>query len=143
MHTILLPVIALVVWTLVVLGWMVRVRAAAVKAKGIDIMNRRGGRGQDLEKLIEPAAAWPAHNYAHLVEQPTLFYAVCLALAFAGLGSGTAVWLAWAYVALRVAHSFEQNIANRIRIRATLFLLSSAVLAALALLAGWRVVEAA
>jgi hypothetical protein len=141
-HSILLPVIALVVWTLIVLGWLVRVRSAAVKAKGIDIMNRRGGRGQDLEKVIEPSAAWPAHNYAHLVEQPTLFYAVCLALASAGLGGGAAVWLAWAYVALRVIHSFEQNISNRIRIRATLFLLSSTVLAVLALLAGWRIIQA-
>ena len=39
-----------------------------------------GSRGADLEAKHPGSAHWPAHNYQHLMEQPTIFYAIVLSL---------------------------------------------------------------
>ncbi len=131
MTTTIGPVIALAFWSMIMLGWMFVTRSSAMKAKGISLAGRRGGRGQDLEQVIDARVHWPAHNYTHLMEQPTVFYAVALALAVMGKGAGWSAWLAWAYVGLRVVHSIVQATNNVISARATLFMLSTAVLVAL------------
>ncbi len=74
---------------------------------------------------------WKADNYNHLFEQPTVFYAVALALAVIGQGSGINATLAWAYVALRVAHSVLQALWNNVNACFALFATSSLVLMAL------------
>ena len=76
---------------------------------------------------------WKADNYNHLMEQPTLFYAVAASLAILGAGGGANAGLAWAYVVLRVAHSLVQATVNIIMIRFALFTVSSLVLLALAI----------
>lgn len=130
---ILAPVVALVLWTLVMFGWLVVTRGAAVRAKRINIMASVGGRGQDLEGVIPREATWPAHNYTHLHEQPTIFYAVALATAMMGAGGGWGVTLAWIYVAARVAHSVWQATVNRVSIRFLLFAVATTALGTLAL----------
>ena len=80
---------------------------------------------------LPPSVRWKADNYNHLFEQPTVFYAVALALAVIGQGSGINAKLAWAYVALRVAHSLLQALWNNINARFALFATSSLVLMAL------------
>ena len=105
---ILAPAAVLVVWTLIMLLWLMFTRLPALKAAGIDIAKVVGGRGQDLEGVLPANTNWKAHNYAHLVEQPTLFYATIGILAIMGQVSQAAIWLAWAYVALRIAHSVVQ-----------------------------------
>ena len=47
-----------------------------------------------------------ADNYNHLHEQPTIFYALMFFAALTGGGDHVATYLAWAYVGLRVVHSF-------------------------------------
>ena len=86
----------------------------------------------DLNARIPAHVRWKADNYNHLMEQPTIFYATCLALAVAGLGEGLNAWLAWGYVGLRVIHSLVQATANIIMLRFSIFMLASLVLAALA-----------
>lgn len=73
------------------------------------------------------------------MEQPTIFYATALALAVAGSGGGLNLWLAWAYVALRIAHSLVQALINLILLRWALFMASSLVLVVLAVRAAMRV----
>lgn len=132
MHSqILAPVVALVAWSLLVLLWVVVTRMPALKAAGIDLSKARGGRPGGLDGVLPDATQWKAHNYIHLMEQPTLFYAVCLALALLGAGDGLNATLAWAYVALRVAHSLVQGTNNIIRYRFMLFALSTLALIAL------------
>lgn len=134
MHSeILRPVVVLAGWTLVMMCWMFAVRLPAMKKAGIDLSKARGGKPGGLDGVVPDAAQWPAHNYIHLMEQPTLFYAVALTLAVAGAGGGINAGLAWAYVILRIAHSIVQATANRISIRFSLFVLSSLVLVALTL----------
>jgi hypothetical protein len=133
---ILAPALALVAWTLVMLVWMVVARMPAMKKAGIDVNTVSGGHPGALDGVIDAKAQWPAHNYMHLVEQPTLFYAVVFILAFLGAGGGYNEMLAWAYVGLRVIHSIVQATFNRVIVRFTLFALSTLVLVALTLHAG-------
>jgi hypothetical protein len=98
-------------------------------------------RGEQMATL--PASVrWKADNYNHLMEQPTIFYAVTLALAVMGMASSTAVTLAWAYVALRVVHSLVQALVNKIELRFALFVLSNVPLFGLTGLAAARLLGA-
>lgn len=126
MHSqILGPVIALVGWSLVMWLWLYLRRIPAMKAAKIDITKLTGGTGPDLKKLVPPKSQWPADNYNHLMEQPTLFYAICLTLAAMGQGDNLNVYIAWAYVVLRIAHSLVQVTVNRLIVRFTLFTLAT------------------
>ncbi len=128
---ILKPVAVLIAWSLVMLAWMVVARLPAMKRAGIDLKTARGGRPGGLDGVVDERAQWPAHNYIHLMEQPTLFYAVALLLAFAGVGDGINATIAWVYVALRIVHSILQATVNIIRFRFVLFALSTLALIAL------------
>ena len=136
---ILQPVVVLVAWTLVMLVWLVVTRVPALKTAGIDINTVTGGHPGTLDKVLPERTQWKAHNYMHLVEQPTLFYAVCGVIALTGTGYGANLWLAWAYVLLRIAHSLVQATTNRVRYRFALFGLSTLMLVALTLHAGMAV----
>ncbi|MFN3510016.1 MAG: MAPEG family protein, partial [Tsuneonella troitsensis] len=69
----LAPAAVLVAWTLVMLVWTAVTRFPAMRRAGIDLKNAaRGGRGQNLEGVIDERANWKSHNYSHLLEQPTL-----------------------------------------------------------------------
>ena len=130
------PVTALVAWTLVMMIWMYAVRFPAMHRKGISLKGRVGSKGGDLDGVLEPSAQWKAHNYNHLLEQPTLFYAIALTLALLGQGDGINLLLAWAYVAARVAHSLVQATVNVVRWRFLLFLAASFCLLGLTIHAG-------
>ena len=130
---ILTPAAVLVIWSLVMLVWMGATRLPALKRMGIDLSKAVGGRGADLEGVLPADVNWKAHNYAHLMEQPTIFYATVVILAVAGAATPQSVALAWAYVALRVVHSVVQVTVNRISIRFPLFALSSIILLILAI----------
>lgn len=128
---ILAPAAVLVLWSLIMLGWLAGVRLPAVKQAGIDLGARPGGRGQDLEGQLEPRINWPAHNYTHLMEQPTLFYAVVMILAIMGPGAVDVV-AAWAYVGLRIVHSIWQATVNKVPVRFALFISATIALGVLA-----------
>jgi hypothetical protein len=131
----LAPAAVLVLWTIIMLIWMASTRLPALKAAGIDMSKAVGGRGQDLEKVLPAPINWKSHNYAHLVEQPTLFYAVVGILAIMGQVSAVAVALAWAYVVLRIAHSLVQVTVNKIAWRFPLFFLATFALLGLTVMA--------
>lgn len=131
---ILAPAALLVVWTLIMLFWIIPARFGAV-AKLEDksaLAGKQGVRGNDLEGVIPDKANWPAHNHTHLHEQPTLFYATVLILALTGPGA-LDIMLAWTYFALRVVHSLWQVLVNTIPVRFALFLLSTTALMVLAI----------
>lgn len=137
----LAPIVALVAWTLVMLIWMVIVRLPAMKKVGIDLRTRVGGHPGALDGAIADKAQWKAHNYIHLVEQPTLFYAIVIVLILMGMDMPINVWLAWGYVGLRIAHSLVQAIWNRIAVRFVLFALSTLCLLGLTVHAAARLIH--
>ena len=129
---ILMPAAVLVLWSLVMMFWMAGSRLPALSKLGGLGNAKPGGRGQDLEGVLPDHINWKAHNYAHLMEQPTLFYATVMILAILG-ATQLDVGLAWGYAGIRVIHSVWQSTVNRVPVRFTLFLLSSICLIALAI----------
>ncbi|OYY89162.1 MAG: hypothetical protein B7Y45_13430 [Sphingomonas sp. 28-66-16] len=140
---IIAPVVALVAWSLVMWLWMYVTRIPAMNRAGIDARNLVGGSGADLKARLDPKAQWPAENYNHLMEQPTIFYAITLSLAMLGAGGGLNATIAWVYVGLRIAHSLVQATINRVVVRFSLFVLSTLCLLMLTVhaafvLLGWH-----
>lgn len=134
MHSpILAPAVALVLWSLVMLLWLAATRLPAMRKSGVDMGTVVGGRGVDLEGVIPDKVNWVAHNYNHLMEQPTIFYATVVILALNEAGDGINLTLAWIYVALRVVHSLVQALWNLVPVRFAVFSASSVALVALAI----------
>jgi hypothetical protein len=129
MHTLLTPVLALIAWTLIVWLWMLGTRIPAMQAARI--------RPQDAQftsalSVLPPRARGVADNYNHLMEQPTIFYAMVFYIVLAGHTDQIHIWLAWIYVALRIVHSLIQNTVNIVTFRFAVFALSTLALAAMA-----------
>ena len=125
------PVVALAAWSLLVMLWMYATRFPAMRRAGISLKGRVGTTGRNLDGVVEDHVQWKAHNYNHLMEQPTVFYAVALSLAVAGEGDGANLWFAWAYVGLRVVHSLVQATVNVVIWRFVAFAAASLTLVAL------------
>lgn len=130
-RAILQPVVALVLWTLVMWVWLYATRIPAIRRLRVPLTSTQTKEAFNAQ--LAPDVRWKADNYNHLLEQPTLFYAVALTLAVLGASDPASVTLAWAYVGLRVVHSLVQATVNVILWRFAIFVLSSLVLAALAL----------
>ncbi len=129
---ILAPAAVLIAWSMIMWGWLLVTRIGSFKGAGVDLKTtKKGARGSDLEAVLPPEVMWKAHNYNHLMEQPTLFYAVVMVLALSGFGDGLNAQLAWGYTLLRIAHSLWQATINTVPVRFLLFMLSSVCLIAL------------
>ncbi len=121
---ILKPVVVLAAWSMIMWIWMYATRLPAMKKAGLLDEPMIGGTGATLGPKLPTTVQWKADNYNHLMEQPTVFYAVALSLAFLGAGDSLNAIIAWAYVGLRIVHSLVQVTVNRVTIRFALFLLS-------------------
>lgn len=128
----LAPAAVLIAWSLIMLLWMAFTRFPAMKKSGMDLGNAKpGGRGQDLEGVLPDKVQWKSHNYAHLMEQPTIFYPAVLIIALMG-GTGVDALVAWIYVGLRIIHSVWQATVNTVSVRFPLFVLATIALGYLA-----------
>ncbi|CAA9504097.1 MAG: Uncharacterized protein conserved in bacteria [uncultured Sphingomonas sp.] len=121
----IVPIVVLVAWTLCVMFWMAATRFGAMRRHGVRLKGARGGRGQNLEGVLPDEVSWKAHNYQHLMEQPTIFYAIVICLVLMGASMPINWALAWGYVIFRILHSIWQSTVNIVAVRFGLFLLSS------------------
>ena len=128
---ILQPVVALAAWTMVLWAWMYATRIPAMMRAQVDPDALARDPEARLDKLLPPQVQWKAHNYNHLHEAPTVFYAVAIVLAIVGQGDGLNALLGWLYAALRVVHSLVHATANKVTVRFAVFVASSLVLLAL------------
>jgi hypothetical protein len=132
--SILGPAAVLVLWSLIVLLWLVVTRFPAFAKAGLKASDTpRGARYADVEKAMPARVNWVSHNYTHLMEQPTIFYAVIAVLAIAGDTSTVSLGAAWAYTGLRIVHSLWQGLVNIVRVRIIIFTLSTLCLWVLAI----------
>lgn len=122
---ILQPVFALGLWTGVMMLWMYATRVPAIVTTTIP--EEEMGHPSGFNHLPSEVRRI-ADNYNHLFEQPTLFYAVAISLAVLGHVDTIMVYLAWAFVAIRVVHSIVQATFNLVLLRFGIFLVSWAVL---------------
>ncbi len=126
---ILAPVVALVAWSMFMWLWMYATRIPAIRHVRMKL-DSNAPRGEQMATL-PPKVRWKADNYNHLMEQPTIFYALAISLALMGEGSGVNLYLAWTYIVLRICHSLVQSLINKIELRFLLFFLSNVPLLAL------------
>lgn len=133
----LTPVIVLIIWTLIV--WII------LYARRLPVLAKAGPMTDDVKspdgqwKSVMPLKVQaPAHNYNHLMEQPTIFYAFMFWALLSGVGTALIGLLAWIYVGLRIVHSVIQISAGPVMARFLVFATSTIclmVMIALALLA--------
>lgn len=128
MSPMLAPVVVLVAWSLVMWLWMYATRIPAMRRLRTPMDPRLPK--EETVGALPPEVRWKADNYNHLMEQPTIFYAVALALAVADMsagdaGSGMNIILAWFYVILRIIHSLVQATVNVILVRFAIFSLAT------------------
>ena len=128
---ILQPVVALAIWTMVMWAWLYATRIPAMNKLKLDPDVLVRDPDMTLDKVLPPHINWKAHNYNHLHEAPTVFYAIAIVLAIVGQGDGLNATLGWTYVALRVIHSLVQATVKKVMLRWAIFMLSSLVLIAL------------
>jgi hypothetical protein len=125
----LVPVLALVAWTLFIWFWMYATRLPAMRRARVDPQD--AARPGSLAGLLPDKVNRVAENYNHLHEQPTIFYALMFYLALSGGADATATALAWAYVGLRILHSLVQATINLVVLRFATFAAASLVLVAM------------
>lgn len=113
------PVLALVLWTLVMWVWMYALRLPAFSKYNINPDDARhpGTYSDKLPAHVRSAA----DNYNHLHEQPTIFYALMFFMALTGGNDNVAGLVAWIYVGLRVLHSIVQVVVGKVALRFLVF----------------------
>jgi hypothetical protein len=126
------PVLALIAWSLVMLAWLYIQRLPTMLRYALSEARPQSG---EVRRRVPAHVQWPADNYNNLLEQPMLFYALCLSVFASGQSSFTLEYLAWLYVALRVMHSVIHATCNIVVIRFGLFIAGSGVLALMCLTA--------
>jgi hypothetical protein len=120
---VLWPMLALVGWTLAVLGFMG--------------FRRVSSRVHPKEFRLGESPAVPPHvavvnrNYMNLLEVPVLFYVVALTYYVTQHVTGGVVALAWAFAGLRIAHSAVHLTYNNVLHRLGFFAAANFALIAL------------
>lgn len=110
----------------VLMFFIYAVRLVSTGAKVGDLP--AGFRGPDADSETPDKVKWTRHNYEHLMEQPTLFYAMVIILAVAGDTSAASYYAAWIYTGARILHSVWQMQVNTIPVRFMLFAISTLAL---------------
>lgn len=124
----------LVLWSLIVLIWMIITHLGGFASVGLKLNEAEcGARYVDVEANMPARVNRVSHNYTHLMEQPTLFYAVVAILALASDNSVVSLAFAWGYVLLRIGHSLWQCLVNAIPVHVVLFSLMTLCLFGLAI----------
>jgi hypothetical protein len=134
----LIPLLAQVALTFIVMIIMYRKRVNEMKTKRIH-PQRTKTRSKALGVLTDSETA--ANNYANLLESPVLFYTAILLTLILMVQDSILVILAWTYVVSRVIHSFIHITYNRVMHRFMVFLFSSFVLFAIWVRLGWIIFQ--
>ena len=125
---ILWPTFALVALIVVVWFWMNLERGRHIK--GNPPTAEDFASGEAALRYFQPVEM-PANNFRNLFEMPVLYFAIVPLLRITHQASHVQVALAWAFVLLRVLHSFIHIVVRKVRLRASIYWLGSAALMAM------------
>ena len=134
----LIPLLAHVLLTFIVMHFMYRKRVTEMKSKRIHpqrVKTRSNAHG------VLPDSESAADNYANLFESPVLFYTAILLTLILMVQDTILVVLAWTYVASRYAHSFIHITYNRVMHRFSVFIFSSFILLSIWVRLGWIIIQ--
>lgn len=121
---IFLPVLALVLWTFIVLLILPFRRFALIRSGQVGINDFKL---QETERVAE-AAVQVNRNYMNLLEMPVLFYLACVLLYLLDGVTNLSLILAWSYLGLRLVHSLIHLTYNKVCHRFLVFAGSNVVL---------------
>lgn len=121
----LLPLLAQVLLTFTVWGWLYITRVREMKSKGIHPQAVKS-RSQ-LQNLLTDSAA-PANNFMNLLEMPVLFYLAVILTLLLMVQDPVLILLSWIYVILRTVHSLIHCTYNRVMHRFLVYFASSLIL---------------
>jgi len=124
---IFLPVLALMLWTLLVLVQVPIRRFTAYFRKRVGPQDFQYGESANVPADV----ALPNRIFMNLLEVPVLFYALAFVAFATNQVNLVSVGLAWLYVALRVAHSLIYFTYNHVVHRFTVFAVSNLVVLAM------------
>ena len=115
--SLLTPVLILILWTFIIFLIMAYGR--------VRFMNnpQDAAHSKDYKDQLPAWVNRTSDNYNHLFEQPVAFYAVTLSIVLINDFDNLIVQLAWAYVLIRIIHSFVQIMVHIIVLRFLLFAL--------------------
>lgn len=134
----LLPLLAQVLLTFIVMYTMGRKRVNEIKRKKIN-PQKADVRSRSSEVYQDAASA--SDNYHNQFESPLLFYIAVILALILFIQDSVIVVLAWTYVGLRYIHSFIHITYNRVLHRFIAFVFSSVILFALWSRLGWIIVQ--
>lgn len=118
------PMLAMFIWTAVVMLRNVQVRVAAVKRGELTNKYFELLRGAEPPESVQKTG----NHFRNLTELPPLFHIICLAVMFMGRTNVNFIVLARSYVALRIGHSLIHLTVNKVPPRFFLFAGSNIVL---------------
>jgi hypothetical protein len=96
------PIAAMMLLVAIVTALMLKERIGEMKLRRIH--PNKVASSTQMNQVLENTKG--ADNYKNLAEMPILFYVLCVALSVTQMVSSGWLYAAWAYVALRYAHSF-------------------------------------
>ena len=117
------PVLAVVLWTFVMMFWTLQARMSALKARRVrvaDIALSGAGWPDDVRKI--------SNNMHNQFQTPILFYVLCGIATYLAATTFLMVLLAWIYVATRIVHTAVHITSNRVQQRFMVFAVGVAVL---------------
>jgi hypothetical protein len=123
--SILYPMMSLVALTFAVLLLLPYKRIGAALKGRVRARDFKYGESANVPGDV----AIPNRNLMNLLEMPVLFYAACITFYVTKTVDATALWLAWLYFALRVAHSAVHLSYNWVLHRLAVYAASNVVLA--------------
>ncbi len=123
-NLILQPAITLALFTLTILLLILMKRVRAAVNKQVQIDDFKYGESDTVPIWV----CLPNRNFMNLLEVPILFYVVSIFIFITQHVDMLFVYLAWAYVVLRIVHSAIHLGYNNVVHRALIFGLSNAVL---------------
>jgi hypothetical protein len=113
----ILPLLAQVFWTLVVLCGLAVTRFRALRHRRADLAHlsiSREGWPDDARKM--------SNNFDNQFQIPVLFYIVCILATFMETAGPGVTALAWFFVAMRVAHTAVHVTSNYVPLRFAFYL---------------------
>ena len=134
----LLPLMAQVLLTFIVLYTLARQRVSEAKRKKIH-PQRTKVRSQSREVFTDAEAT--ADNYNNQLESPVLFYVAILLTLMLMIQDHVIVALAWTFVASRFVHAFIHITYNQVMHRFFVFIFGSLVLFAIWFRLGWIIFQ--
>ena len=123
----LTPIFVLVAWTFIIFLIMAYGRVRFTKNP------QDAAHTKDLKGQLPAWVERTSDNYNHLFEQPVAFYAVTICIAMINNFDPLTIQLAWAFVVLRIFHSFWQITFNLVLVRFCIFVLGWLIVAYMAI----------